>query len=107
MQFSKNEDFGVYPKARVRHLVGLQTCVPDCILAVHLIQEEDHRKLLEMGCAAVFEPPSLYHPGTMLALTVEVACASQLRKLCLEGSFCIACQNQCCSNIRHTSQYNL
>lgn len=41
-QFSKNEDFGVYPKAR----------------------EEDHRKLTEMGCAAVFEPSSLYHPGT-------------------------------------------
>ncbi|KAL3131838.1 hypothetical protein ABBQ38_007551 [Trebouxia sp. C0009 RCD-2024] len=41
-QFSKNEDFGVYPKAR----------------------EEDHRKLLEMGCAAVFEPLSLYHPGS-------------------------------------------
>lgn len=29
------------------------------------MQEEDHRKLLEMGCAAVFEPLSLYDPGTV------------------------------------------
>ena len=28
-----------------------------------LAQEDDHKKLLEMGCAAVFEPISLYHPG--------------------------------------------
>ncbi|DBA98444.1 TPA: hypothetical protein ACH3X3_012448 [Trebouxia sp. C0006] len=42
-QFSRNEDFGVYPKAR----------------------EEDHRKLLAAGCAAVFEPASLYHSGTV------------------------------------------
>ena len=27
------------------------------------MQEEDHRKLLAAGCAAVFEPASLYHPG--------------------------------------------
>ena len=27
------------------------------------MQEEDHRKLLAAGCAAVFEPASLYHSG--------------------------------------------
>ncbi|KAL0042229.1 hypothetical protein WJX77_006723 [Trebouxia sp. C0004] len=42
-QFSRNEDFGVYPKAR----------------------KDDHRKLLAAGCAAVFEPASLYYSGTV------------------------------------------
>ncbi|KAL4855020.1 Pantoate--beta-alanine ligase [Chlorella vulgaris] len=38
-QFSKNEDFGVYPRS----------------------EAEDLRKLAEAGCAAVFMPASLYH----------------------------------------------
>lgn len=50
-QFSKNEDFGVYPKAR----------------------EEDHRKLIEAGCVAVFEPMSLYQPGTGTATNTSDA----------------------------------
>ncbi|PRW60347.1 Pantoate--beta-alanine ligase [Chlorella sorokiniana] len=41
-QFSANEDFGVYPRS----------------------EAEDLRKLAEAGCAAVFMPAALYHPGS-------------------------------------------
>lgn len=64
MQFSKHEDFGVYPKARVSRLFVFASSHL-CLNCSMLSQEEDHRKLVEMGCAAVFEPLSLYHPGTI------------------------------------------
>ncbi len=37
------------------------------------MQEEDHRKLLAAGCAAVFEPASLYHSGITQHVFIALA----------------------------------
>jgi len=58
-QFSKNEDFGVYPKSL----------------------EEDHRRLNALGVNAIFQPASLYAAGEQSAKadSANVSGASELR----------------------------
>ena len=74
-QFSKNEDFGVYPRSEARASArgrgaarshrgwSVQGTVLPRVRLSCSTQEEDLRKLAEVGCAAVFMPRSLYHAG--------------------------------------------
>ena len=87
-QFSKNEDFGVYPRSQAsgkEELAGRDAGSRSTSCRMHnntpnsdhqaavgeprspcheSMQEEDLRKLAEAGCAAVFMPPTLYHAGS-------------------------------------------
>lgn len=52
-----------------------------------------------MGCAAVFEPLSLYHPGTICLHSQTILQTQEM--LYLEACTYPTCQNQCHSNRMH------
>lgn len=70
-QFTKNEDFGLYPRSTVRATHMTLSTFPLSTFPTpqprRPLQEEDLRKLSKAGCVAVFMPKNLYHVGSAAA----------------------------------------